>query len=322
MEMMKKIWLVGTGNIAIEYAKVLHDIGVEYIAIGRGKKSVDKFIYNTQHDAIEGGIENFLKLNPEIPSHAIITVNVENLSSTAVTLLQYGIKNILLEKPGVCDPSEIYELVQLTQQKNANVLLAYNRRFYASTLKAQEIIKEDGGVTSFVFEFTEWSHKISQMFDGSKRFQYWFLGNSTHVVDLAFYLGGKPVELCTFTSGNLDWHPKGAVFSGAGKSDQGALFSYHANWESPGRWFVEICTLKHRLYFKPMETLQIQEIGSITVKPVDIQDTLDIKYKPGLFLQTKNFIESKYDHFCTIFDQKENIDKTYIKISGYIQELE
>lgn len=314
---MKKIWLVGTGNIAIEYAKVLHDIGVEYIAIGRGKKSVDKFIYNTQHDAIEGGIENFLKLNPEIPSHAIVTVNVENLSSTATTLLQYGIKNILLEKPGVCDPSEIYELVQLTQQKNANVLLAYNRRFYASTLKAQEIIKEDGGVTSFVFEFTEWSHKISQMFDGSKRFQYWFLGNSSHVVDLAFYLGGKPVDFCSFTTGNINWHPSGSIFSGAGKSDQGALFSYHANWESPGRWFVEICTSKHRLYFKPMETLQIQNIGSVDINPVSLENDLDLKFKPGLHLQIQNFLRNDFSRFSTIQDQKEIIYNTYLKMCSY-----
>lgn len=316
MGKMKKIWLVGTGNIAIEYAKVLHDIGVEYIAIGRGKKSVDKFIYNTQHDAIEGGIENFLKLEPEIPSHAIITVNVENLSSTAATLLQYGIKNILLEKPGVCDPSEINELVQLTQQKNANVLLAYNRRFYASTLKAQEIIKEDGGVTSFVFEFTEWAHKISPIYDGGKRFQYWFLANSSHVVDLAFYLGGKPVELSSYTSGTLDWHPNGAVFSGAGKSEKDALFSYHANWKSPGRWFVEICTNKHRLYFKPMETLQIQEIGSVAINNVSIDDELDRKFKPGLYLQVKNFLDNDFSCFFTIRDQQQMIDNYYLKIGN------
>lgn len=314
---MNKIWLVGTGNIAIEYAKVLKGLDVEYIAIGRGKTNVDKFITATQHKAVEGGLENFLKLNPEIPSYAIVTVNVESLSSTASILLKYGIKNILLEKPGVCDPSEIYELVQLTQEKKANVLLAYNRRFYASTLKAQEIIKEDGGVTSFVFEFTEWAHKISPIFDGGKRFQYWFLANSSHVVDLAFYLGGKPVELCSFTSGTLDWHPQGAVFSGAGKSQKDALFSYHANWKSPGRWFVEVCTKNHRLYFKPMETLQIQEIGSVDLNPVQINDELDRQFKPGLYLQIKSFLDNDLNYFCTIEEQQNMIDNYYLKMSNY-----
>ena len=63
---MDKIWLVGTGNIAIEYAKVLKDLDVEYID-RQGKTNVDKFIVATQHNAIEGGIENFLKLRPQIP---------------------------------------------------------------------------------------------------------------------------------------------------------------------------------------------------------------------------------------------------------------
>lgn len=314
---MNKIWLVGTGNIAIEYAKVLKNLDVEYIAIGRGKTNVDKFIAATQHDAIEGGLENFLKLSPEIPSHAIVTVNVESLSLTATMLLKYGIKTILLEKPGVCNPSEIYDLVQLTREKNANVLLAYNRRFYASTLKAQEIIKKDGGVTSFVFEFTEWAHKITPMFDGSERFKYWFLGNSSHVVDLAFYLGGNPVEMYSFTSGSIEWHPNASVFSGAGKTDIGALFSYHANWKAPGRWFVEICTSKHRLYFKPMETLQIQEIGSVGLNPVVLNDDLDRLFKPGLYLQVKCFLDNELSRFCTLDEQQHMIDNYYLKIGNY-----
>lgn len=314
---MNEIWLIGTGNIAIEYAKVLQDLNVKFIAIGRGKTNVDKFFSATQHHAIEGGLENFLNQSPDIPSYAIVTVNVESLSFTASTLLKYGIKNILLEKPGVCNPSEIYELVKLTQQQNANVLLGYNRRFYASTLKAQEIIKEDGGVTSFVFEFTEWAHKITPIFDGSERFNYWFLANSSHVVDLAFYLGGKPVQLCSFTYGEIDWHPAGAVFSGAGKSDSGALFSYSANWKSPGRWSVEICTNKHRLYFRPIESLQLQNIGSVELNPVVLDDEFDKKFKPGLYYQTKSFLNMNFERFCSLEEQQLMISNFYKKMSNY-----
>lgn len=314
---MKNIWLVGTGNIAIEYAKVLKDMNVDYIAIGRGESNVKKFISATNHNAIEGGIENYLNCSPEIPSHAIVTVNVESLAATASIIIQYGIRNILLEKPGVCNPNEIFELTRIAQENNANVLLAYNRRFYASTLKAQEIIKEDGGVTSFVFEFTEWSHKIAPLFDGNERFKYWFLSNSSHVVDLAFYLGGNPDQICSFHSGSIDWHSNGAVFSGAGKSKTGALFSYHANWNAPGRWFVEICTNKHRLYLKPLETLQIQDIGSVILNPVEINDELDKKFKPGFYIQVKNFLNNNFSHFCTIDDQAQMIENYYLKISNY-----
>ena len=45
---MENVWIIGAGGIAIEYAKVLDALGVNYIVIGRGQKnaeySVRKFI--------------------------------------------------------------------------------------------------------------------------------------------------------------------------------------------------------------------------------------------------------------------------------------
>ena len=143
----------------------------------------------------------------------------------------------------------------------------------------------------------------------------WFLANSSHVVDLAFYLGGSPKELSSYKSGNLAWH-KHSKFTGAGVTRNEALFSYHANWGAPGRWSVEILTAQHRLYFKPMETLQIQKIGSVNVIPADIDDTLDKSYKPGLYNQTMAFLNNNFQNFCTINDQFHAMN-WYNKISGY-----
>jgi predicted dehydrogenase len=314
---MNTIWLVGTGAVGIEYAKVLDSLKINYIAVGRGDANALKFETASGHAAIRGGVDKFIGLNPEIATHAIVAVGVEELSSTAIALIKAGVKNILLEKPGICEPGEINELVKISREKSAHVVLAYNRRFYASVLKAEEIISDDMGVTSFNFEFTEWAHKIGPMSDGSNKFSRWFLANSTHVADLAFYLGGKPEQMSSFHIGGLTWHPSASVFSGAGVSIKGALFSYQANWEAPGRWVVEICTKKHRLYFKPMESLQIQENGSVTVNPVIIDDHLDKEFKPGFYLQTKSFLTGELSRFCTIEEQKEMIEKYYTKISGY-----
>lgn len=317
---MSKVWLVGLGTIALDYAKVLKALNVDYVAIGRGSHNAKIFEEETGHPTIIGGVEAYIATNPEKPSHVIIDVNIEALAQTTKTLLNFGIKHILLEKPGICHPNEIQTLEQLASQKKAKVWMAYNRRFYASTLKAQEIIQADGGVSSFLFEFTEWSHILKKMYEETlaTKYFYFFLGNSTHVADLAFFLGGKPKELATFQKGGLDWHPTASVFSGAGITDKNALFSYHANWEAPGRWSVEILTPKHRLYFKPMETLQIQEIGSVAVNPVQIDDTLDKEFKPGLYLQVKSFLDGKTEKFCSLQEQKEMIEKVYLKICRYI----
>jgi len=55
---------------------------------------------------------------------------------------------------------ELQKLQLEAQSQQAEVWLGYNRRFYESTRKAQEIIQEDQGATSCNFEFTEWSQKI------------------------------------------------------------------------------------------------------------------------------------------------------------------
>ena len=74
--------------------------------------------------------------------------------------------------------------------------------------------------------------------------------------------------------------PSASIFSGGGISDSDALFSYQANWESAGRWNVEVNTNKHRLIFRPMERLQVQNIGSTKIEWADnIDYSLDEKYK-------------------------------------------
>ena len=304
--------------MAKEYAKVLHSLKVNFIAIGRGEENCANFEKEFNVQTIRGGLTAFLKTNPVQPESVIVSVGIEALTETTIDLLNYQIKKILLEKPGVGYPSEISSIASLANEKNATVLLAYNRRFYASVLKAEEIINEDGGVVSFNFEFTEWSHVIRTLKKHPAEHHNWFLGNSTHVIDTAFYLGGKPKQLCAFVKGGIDWHPASSVFSGAGESESGALFSYQANWEGPGRWVLEIITPKHRLIFKPMETLQIQKIGSVAVEPVEIDDHLDKEFKPGLFKQTEAFLKGNYASFCDIHEQKKNIDATYLKMSGYV----
>lgn len=313
----KNIWLLGTGLMSSDYAKVLIDLDCEFVTIGRGVENCEIFEKQFNKSTISGGLDLYLKSRPKLPSAVIVSVGIESLAQTCHLLLEYGVKKILLEKPGVGYASEIDDLASKSLECKAEIYLAYNRRFYSSVLKANEIIKQDGGVTSFNFEFTEWSHVISKLKKHKAEHQNWFLGNSTHIIDTAFFLAGEPKSLSAFYKGSLKWHPSSSIFAGAGETVNGALFSYQANWESPGRWVIEVLTKKHRLIFKPIETLQIQEIGSVALNAVKINDELDIKYKPGLFLQTKSFLDNKNDSLISIIDQKRMIDNFYLKMSGY-----
>lgn len=301
------VLIVGAGMMAKEYCKVLKALNYEPIVVGRGGNNAAKFEAEMNVPVLRGGIEkNISKLRGI--SHAIVAVNVDQLAYTTKVLLKWDVKNILVEKPAGMDYQEIEEISLLAAEKAANVYVAYNRRFYASTQKALEIIEKDGGVSSFSFEFTEWGHVIKETEHSPEIKERWFLANSTHVADLAFFLGGFPKEMSSYVQGELAWHKCGSVYAGAGISDKGVLFSYQANWAAPGRWAVEILTKKHRLYFKPMEKLQIQEIGSVAVNPVEIDDELDLLYKPGLYRETESFLKEVNDgKKVTIAEQLEHM---------------
>ena len=58
-----------------------------------------------------------------------------------------------------------------------------------------------------------------------------------------------------------------------------------------------------------MEKLSIQEIGSVSVDSVEIEDELDIKFKPGFYKQTESFINDIKDgKKKTIQDQLKSLD--------------
>ncbi|WP_252973518.1 hypothetical protein [Vibrio navarrensis] len=171
-------------------------------------------------------------------------------------------------------------------------------------------------MTSFNFELTEWAHVIEKIDKPKEVLNKWFLANSTHVADLAFYLGGKPRDICCFVQGSLYWHQAGSVFSGAGMTEQGALFNYAANWESAGRWSVEVLTKENRYVFRPMEALQVQKRGTIPLVPVEVDDALDKEFKPGLFKQVEAFLDDDARLLCSLEEQC-SLFPIYEKMAGY-----
>ena len=287
---INEVLLVGAGIMARDYAKVLAAQNVKFSVVGRGVDSASAFEEQTGVAVLAGGLKGYLQNRLVLPGLAIVAVGVEQLATTTMMLLERGVKRILVEKPAGIDSAEITQVAEACKRHGAEVFVGYNRRFYASTLKAKEIVAEDDGVTSFNFEFTEWGHVIEPLAVDASVKQHWFLANSTHVVDLAFFLGGEPSELVSYTSGGLSWHPTASAFAGAGRTSEGALFSYQANWAAPGRWGVEILTRRHRLVFRPMEQLHVQEIGSVAVSRLEIDDRLDQEFKPGLFRQVESFL--------------------------------
>lgn len=287
--MKKKIMVLGLGPVGIEYTNILLSMGYQVLSVGRSLEGCRRFEEATGREAISW---DFIEWNAmDIPDIAIVAVGEAQLTTVVEKLVVLGVRRVLVEKPGASSYEGIELLAEVARKYQCDLRVAYNRRFYASVLRGQEIIKADGGVRSFHFDFSEWSHKIEPLEKESGVKERWFFHNSSHVVDMAFYLGGWPKELHALESDPLSWHPSGN-FVGMGKTKEGALFSYNADWVGPGRWGIEIVTAQHRLVYRPLEKLQIQLHGTIGFSDVELDDSLDMEFKPGFYKQVESFLSN------------------------------
>jgi predicted dehydrogenase len=309
------IWLVGAGAMAQDYCKVLLSLNFPFEVIGRSEKSAKEFEIKTGKTVRLGGLQKSLR-ESKPPNFVIVAVGAESLAEVAMQLIRAGSRRILLEKPGGLNIKQIRSVSDIANKYNANVLIAYNRRFYASIEKMRNLIKKDEGPLSCNFEFTEWSHIIAPLNLDKRIKKAWFLLNSSHVVDLVFHLCGFPKEWKSWQGGMLDWHPSAARFCGAGITEKNVFFSYLADWEAPGRWSVEVLTRKHRFILRPMEQLQVMRLGSVKIESVLINDELDKLYKPGLFKQTKAFLDCDDHLFCSISEHLKHFF-VYDKMANY-----
>jgi predicted dehydrogenase len=310
--MEKKVFLIGTGQMAVDYLTVLKEQNFATTIIGRGEKSAIKFESITGIKPFIGGFEEYLK-NGSLPknSYVIIATGTEVLMPTLVKALDAGAYRVLIEKPAAISIEELIQNEERLKPYGDKVFVAYNRRFYASVIEAQRMIEEDGGLQTMHFEFTEWAHKIEPLTKAPGVKENWFFANSTHVVNLAFYLAGKPIDWKAFSkAGSLKWHSK-SNFTGAGITEKGVLFSYLSNWESAGRWGIELLTKNRRIYLKPMENIHIQEKGTIAVVEHKFDDALDLNFKPGLYQQVEAFIIGGNDRLPTINEHIYNSKTIY-----------
>ncbi|MCC2615134.1 Gfo/Idh/MocA family oxidoreductase [Aestuariibacter halophilus] len=311
------ILIVGAGPMSVEYAKVLTALGYPWCCVTRGEAGAQAFFDQTGVLPTIGGLSAYLKNTQTVPHTAIVATGMESLYPSVMSLLDAGVKAILVEKPAAMRLSELTQMSTSMERQNARIFVAYNRRFYASTQYVRSCCQQDGGVTSLLFEVTEWGHVIGKLDKLPAIKQKCFVGNTSHVVDLAFHLGGQPETLQSTVSGSLPWHTAAARFAGSGRTRQGALFSYFGDWEAPGRWGVEVLTRKRRFVLKPLEGVLEQPLGSVkSTAIVCPEQHLDEQFKPGIYKQTEAFLSTEQGNLCDL-NQHLNSVRWYYQMAGY-----
>lgn len=286
------VLLVGAGGMAVAHAQALAALGVRARVFGRGEASAARFREQTGIEAGTGPLEDQISAEPDLPTAAVVAVNAHALAEVTETLMRAGVRQLLVEKPAALDLRELDRLRAAGRATGAQVYVAYNRRFMASVLRADEFINEDGGVLSVRFDFTEPAARIAGLGKPERELSTWFYGNSTHVLDLALHFFGPPEALSATVAGQdaIAWHPSGSVYAGYGRGQGNRVLSWHANWLAPGRWGVEVMTPRRKLILQPLERLRVQEQGSFAEVEVELDDADDRAFKPGVLRQLRAFL--------------------------------
>jgi len=196
-----RVFIFGASQMAKDYVAVLKNLNVNFYVVCRSHKSSSEFYKSTKIRPLVGGLDVLPDKKINKNDLAINAVGIGELAYVTNGLIDCGFKRILVEKPATISMNEILKLQKNATNKNVDIFVGYNRRFFQSVILAKKLIYDDGGVKSFHFDFTEWSHEIKNLIKPKSVLDTWVVGNSSHVIDLAFYLGGKPKEIQCLQSG-------------------------------------------------------------------------------------------------------------------------
>lgn len=309
------ILIVGAGSIAQEYAKILKELNIKFSMVCRSLEKAKKIKEEFNFEAFSGGIESYLKETKETFDCAINAVDTEALYPVNKVLINSSkVKKILSEKPGAFTLAEFQDLKNSCIEKNVKLFIAYNRRSFASVLKLKEILKEEKN-TSIFFEFTEWFWRIDPSEYSENTLKEWLLCNSSHVIDLVFFLGDGISEISATSKKNNPYMATNTQYVGHGTMKNGALFAYIADWESAGRWKVEVSTKEGRYMLCPLEKIFFQKRGTLEYIEVSIDRSIDEKFKPGFCKQVVALVENNEANLKTIDDQMADFS-IYQKMKG------
>lgn len=312
----KSVLIIGAGNIVNHYAFALSEMGIKNVTIiSKNEKSSLKICNQYGFTPLFGGYENTLSNLPKMDL-VIIATPVPILLPAAQYALENNQTNILIEKPG----SLYYkELISLSKKfPNTNIKIAYNRLQYPNFHLLKKLSSNEGGITSCTFTFTEWIDKIDYAKFSPSLLERWGLTNSLHVISMAFELIGLPKILTPYQLGSLDWHPSGSIFVGSGISEKNIPFSYHADWNSSGRWGIEIMTNQNSYRLIPLEELYVCKKNSTTWEKVQFQTTYP-NSKQGLAEQLCLMLDADNTYHNNLVSLEKSIqfNKVCEQIFGY-----
>ncbi|NMB96266.1 MAG: Gfo/Idh/MocA family oxidoreductase [Clostridiaceae bacterium] len=193
-----KIGIIGTGNIAqnAHIPSYLKQKDVEIVAVcdineTRVKEVADK--YNIKHYTTK--IEDLVSVD-EVDAVSVCTNNNAHMAA-AVAAAKAG-KHILCEKPMAMDVSQAEAMLKAAKENNVIFMMGFVNRFRADT-KVIKTLYDAGKFGDVYYARAVWLRRrgtpLGWFTDLSKSGGGPVIDIGVHVIDLAWYLMGKPKPL-------------------------------------------------------------------------------------------------------------------------------
>lgn len=319
MKDQKPVLIVGNGNMASAYAKVLNELAIPFAVAGRNLDKIKDFA--TKNNATGMLLLSDLTSNKIAEfQFSIVTVSIEVLASVTETLLNQNAKFILVEKPAALNIESVQKLAVLAKEQDAVLRVALNRRFYSSVNTLKQILLKESPICAF-FDFTDNGKSVADAHYVVEAKKHWAWSNSVHVIGTAEFLLGKSSDINAklFGKDELHWHPNASTFMGTLKLGSTPT-SYLTSWICPGRWNIEVMTKQGRYKLSPMEKLQVMPLGQFQWVDVPLDSDKDVKFKPGIYEMVRSFnqvVNGQNDNrFPDYFEYVETM-KLIATIAGY-----
>jgi predicted dehydrogenase len=312
----KSALVIGGSEISRQYILALLKFKIKDITVvTKSGDYISKICKENDIKLFTGGFENNLS-NIGKKDIVIVAPTLDLTINATKLAIQNGQQNILIEKPGSLYVSEFELLEKLISTQNIRV--GYNRLVYPNLHKVKTLVEKEGGITSCRFTFTERISSIDFKKKSQEIYHKWGISNSLHVITMAFELIGMPKEIFPRQYGQLEWHPTGSIFVGAGISERNIPFSYHADWGSGGRWGIEVNTANNSYQLIPLEEIFVCPKDTGSWKKIDFKKSFsEIKQGISEEIAVMLSVDKKYQDLLPDLKKASRYNKLAENIFGY-----
>ena len=295
-----KVAFIGCGNIAYFHYDVLNALGINVIATAARSNSTNIVKFVSTYSAIVPYDNYKCMIKCEKPDAIFLLTSWDQTENILFDLAEYDIP-ILSEKPVALTPNKVESLINLYEKKKSKLLVGYNRRFYDFIPEIKRKLT-NLNISAVEIHIPESSSGINDY----NLLNNLFIQNSSHVIDIFYYLMNEPEIHIDKIKRALSPHNNKPAGYNAFLSSDDIPVHLIANWNSPSNFgikfhsenfLVELLPLEVATLYNGFEIIEPSQNNPIRRYKPKVESQYYIseksaKFKPGFLNQAINFIET------------------------------